>query len=91
MPAPGPGTEVVVGDGAGCCDAAAMLWVVGGGGTALGSRSQLSKDPKGKCCTTGNLDSTSALYILIMPYHSTSLVLEDSIVQDNLFKLCQPC
>lgn len=68
VPVPGPGTDVAVGDGTACCDAA-MLWVVGGGGTALGSRSQLSKDPNGKCCTTGNLESTSALYILIMPYH----------------------
>lgn len=34
---------------------------------AFGSRSQLNREPNGKCCTTGNLDSTSALYILIIP------------------------
>ena len=39
-----------------------------GGGIALGSRSQLKREPKGKCCTTGNLERTSALYILIMPW-----------------------
>lgn len=38
-----------------------------GGSTAFGSRSQLNREPNGKCCTTGNFDSTSALYILIMP------------------------
>lgn len=43
------------------------VWTVDGWGMAFGSRSQLNKEPKGKCCTTGNLDSTSALYILIMP------------------------
>ena len=36
-------------------------------GTELGSWSKLNKEPKGKCCTTGNLERTSALYILIMP------------------------
>lgn len=45
-----------------------------GGGTVLGSRSQLKRDPKGKCCTTGNLESTSALYILIIPWEALSLV-----------------
>lgn len=44
--------------------------VVGGGAVALGSRSQLNREPNGKCCTTGNLESTSALYILIMPYRA---------------------
>jgi hypothetical protein len=39
--------------------------VVGAG--ALGLRSQRKREPKGKCCTTGNLERTSALYILIMP------------------------
>ena len=34
---------------------------------AFESCSQLNSDPKGKCWTTGNLPSTSALYILIMP------------------------
>lgn len=36
-------------------------------GFASGSCSQLYKLPNGKCCTTGNLDTTSALYILSMP------------------------
>ena len=44
-----------------------VAWAVLGGGIALGSRSKLNRDPKGKCCTTGNFDKTSALYILIMP------------------------
>lgn len=35
---------------------------------AFGSCSKLNKDPKLKCWTTGNLESTSALYILIMPW-----------------------
>jgi len=35
---------------------------------AFGSFSQANRAPKGKCWTTGNLESTSALYILIMPY-----------------------
>jgi hypothetical protein len=34
---------------------------------ASGSRSHENRDPKGKCWTTGNFDSTSALNILIMP------------------------
>lgn len=34
---------------------------------ALGSRSQLKREPKGKCCTTGNLERTSAMYIFSMP------------------------
>lgn len=38
-----------------------------GGGTALGSRSKLNSDPKGKCWTTGNFERTSALYIFTMP------------------------
>jgi len=36
--------------------------------TAFGSCSQLKREPKGKCCTTGNFDKTSALYILIIPF-----------------------
>lgn len=32
-----------------------------------GSRSQRKREPIGKCCTTGNLERTSALYIFIMP------------------------
>ena len=34
---------------------------------ASGSRSQLNRVPNRKCCTTGSLLSTSALYILIIP------------------------
>lgn len=34
---------------------------------ALGSVSHEKRDPKGKCCTTGNFDRTSALNILTMP------------------------
>lgn len=34
---------------------------------ASGSRSHLKNFPKGKCCTTGNLPSTSASYIFNMP------------------------
>lgn len=45
-----------------------VVCTVDGGATAYGSRSQLNKEPNGKCCTTGNLDKTSALYILIMPW-----------------------
>ena len=39
-----------------------------GGVRVLGSRSQLKSEPKRKCWTTGNLERTSALYILIMPW-----------------------
>lgn len=46
---------------------AAAAWAAAIGATVLGSRSQLNNDPNGKCWTTGNLESTSALYILIMP------------------------
>ena len=38
-----------------------------GGGAALGSCSQLRREPKRKCWTTGNLERTSALYILTIP------------------------
>lgn len=43
------------------------MCVEGGGAVELGSCCQRNKEPKGKCWTTGNLDRTSALYILIMP------------------------
>lgn len=43
-----------------------------GGGIALGSRSKLNNDPKGKCWTTGNFDRTSALYIFTMPWKMVS-------------------
>lgn len=42
-------------------------WTEGGGGVAVGSRSKLKREPKRKCCTTGNLASTSASYIFSMP------------------------
>lgn len=42
-------------------------WAVVAGAMALGSRSQLNREPNGKCCTTGNFDKTSALYILTIP------------------------
>ena len=38
-----------------------------GGDGAVESGSQLKRLPKRKCWTTGNLERTSALYILIMP------------------------
>lgn len=62
---PGLGAEAVASVGRDWGPEAVCIEV--GGGIALGSRSQLKRNPKGKCCTTGNLDSTSALYILIMP------------------------
>ena len=43
--------------------------IVGAG--ALGLRSQRKREPKGKCCTTGNLERTSALYILIIPWRAS--------------------
>ncbi len=43
-------------------------WTEDGAGGAVGSVSQLKREPKGKCWTTGNLERTSALYILIMPF-----------------------
>jgi hypothetical protein len=35
---------------------------------AAGSFSHAKREPKGKCWTTGNLERTSTLYILIMPW-----------------------
>ena len=43
-------------------------WTEAGGGVAFGSCSQLKREPKGKCWTTGNLERTSALYILSIPW-----------------------
>lgn len=37
------------------------------GAGAAGSTSHEKREPKGRCCTTGNFESTSALNILIMP------------------------
>jgi hypothetical protein len=84
VPAVGSGSEAVVEVEAGCCGPD-MVCVVGGGGTAFGSRSQLNREPKGKCWTTGNFESTSALYILIMPCRPESL-LEHPILHDDLFE-----
>lgn len=44
------------------------VWTDAAGVAALGSVSHLKSDPNLKCWTTGNLDRTSTLYILIMPY-----------------------
>lgn len=60
---PGPAAAGALGRGWDVDEVCAVC----GGGMALGSRSQLKREPKGKCCTTGNLERTSALYILIMP------------------------
>lgn len=43
---------------------------------ASGSWSQLKSEPNLKCCTTGNLDRTSALYILIIPWPVLDVVVE---------------
>lgn len=54
-----------------------VVWTVVVGIAAFGSRSKLKRDPKGKCCTTGNFDKTSALYILIIPLsHDCQIILE---------------
>ena len=42
-------------------------WTEAGGGVAVGSWSKLKREPRRKCCTTGNLDRTSASYIFSMP------------------------
>lgn len=52
-----------------------------GGGIAFGSRSQLKREPKRKCWTTGNLERTSALYILIIPWGLKAFQLEESPVR----------
>ena len=44
------------------------IWMETAGSCASLSLSKLNNDPKGKCWTTGNLDNTSALYILSMPW-----------------------
>lgn len=46
------------------CDA---VWTVAWIFFAFGSGAKEKREPKGKCWTTGNLERTSALYILIMP------------------------
>jgi len=60
---PGTGGRVIgmtVGDGATVVSMAANS-----SGESAGRQGK--RLPKSKCCTTGNLPSTSALYILIMP------------------------
>lgn len=61
-----PGCGLIEGDAAvarGWLAVCTLAWIC----CATGSFSQVNSDPKGKCCTTGNLDSTSALYIFNMP------------------------
>lgn len=67
----GRGPEVMEEEGGGWMGGLVVL-VEGGGRGALGSWSQLKREPKRKCWTTGNLERTSALYILIMPWVSDS-------------------
>lgn len=68
VPESGAGLEAVgVMFSVGFCEYEEVCGAVGGGTTAFGSWSQRKRDPNGKCCTTGNFESTSALYILIMP------------------------
>lgn len=65
---PLPGAGIVAGAGSFGRDwGPEAVCTEAGGGMALGSRSQLKRNPNGKCCTTGNLPSTSPLYIFIMP------------------------
>lgn len=67
VPESGVGLEAVgVMFSVGFCEEA-EVWAVVGGSTAFGSWSQRNREPNGKCCTTGNFESTSALYILIIP------------------------
>lgn len=47
----------------GCEEVCTLAWMAG----AEGSGVQAKSEPKGKCWTTGNLERTSALYILIIP------------------------
>lgn len=74
-----PGRAVVEGgvtaSGRGRACGPEVAWTVVGGEIAWGSRSKLNRDPKGKCCTTGNFDRTSALYILIMPWGLSQFML----------------
>lgn len=85
-PAPGAGA------GAGLAWGIEEEWAVDGGGTTFGSRSQLKRDPKGKCWTTGNLDRTSALYILIIPCIALSYSIIEEIRRPvlTLLILAQP-
>ena len=46
---------------------------------AVGSRSQANNEPNGKCCTTGNLESTSAWYIFSIPYRCTAACQENNL------------
>lgn len=57
------------------------------GAAAEASRSQRNRLPKGKCCTTGNLESTSALYILIIPCLGSVPVQHGMIVTTYLVDL----
>lgn len=48
-------------------DGCEFVCVVAIGIGAFGFCIHGNRDPNGKCCTTGNFDNTSALYILIIP------------------------
>lgn len=80
VPAPGMGRAAAT-EGMPCSGAVGRAWgpedvcTVEGGGIAFGSRSQLNREPNGKCCTTGNFERTSALYILIIPCLSSASIL----------------
>jgi len=54
----------------GWLDVCTLAWIC----LAAASFSQANIDPKGKCCTTGNLDSTSAWYIFSMPCHTVRVL-----------------
>ena len=73
-PANDQGAGESIGGDIGILDAGKALvgWLVVcavvAGGAASGLRSKEKSEPNGKCCTTGNLDKTSASYIFSMPY-----------------------
>lgn len=58
----------------GALDGWLEVWTDVDGVVAFGSVSHLKSDPNRKCWTTGNLDKTSTLYILIMPCEHVSCV-----------------
>lgn len=95
VPDPGIGLAEVVEDGpasgaTGRAWGPDVVWTVVGGATAFGSRSKLKRDPNGKCCTTGNLERTSALYILIMPWPDIRINSITNGEDQTLFILAQP-
>lgn len=70
------------------------VWTDFAGVIALGSVSHLKSDPNWKCWTTGNLDKTSALYILIMPCQHISICAIDMdpnpMIKQTLLIFAQP-